>query len=459
MASGETKKLAEFATSLTFEDIPRHTVSQAKFCILDALGCGLFGSTMSWSRIVSDLLETWGGIEEATLWGRRLKRPAPAAALANGVAVNGFEMDDTHIEGGGAHPGGVVVPAVFATAEAIGGVSGKEALAAIVIGYEVLIRIATAVGSAHAVRGFYTPSTAGTFGAATAAGRLLGLDVERMTYAMHLAANRSAGLYSPSMVKRLNMGTASQNGIVSAFLSRGGITGIPDALEAKYGGFLATFADPQAAEGLASSLAAGFAIDDVGFKAYSCSRSNHSTLDAIRQLRTQSPDLEPELVEEVLVRCTTPTKVYGAGYEVKDVPAAIMSLPYCASVMLIYGDAFVDQFTEANVADPSVQQMMRRVDVQVDPALDAMGPQYRWIVDVEITLKDGRRLQSRVSHPRGTSENPMTSEEIVNKFEALARRVLTPERVGHIVSVTENLEDQGDLRTVAKMLIPEEEAR
>ena len=240
-----TRALARFVAELVYERIPQPVVERIKLCLLNTFGCGLFGSTLPWTRIVGAFAQDLGGTQEATLWGRTFKVPAPNAALANGTAVHSFELDDLH-KTSIVHPGGVVVTPALAMAEHIGGCDGKEFLAAVVAGYEVAIRVGMSVGTSHLQRGYHPTGTNGTFGAGAASGRILKLDSDKMTHTLGIAGTQAAGLMAAqfsAMVKRVHAGRAAQSGVYAALLAQRGLTGITNILEADYGGYCSVMAD------------------------------------------------------------------------------------------------------------------------------------------------------------------------------------------------------------------------
>jgi len=224
-----TQKLASFAVNLTFSDISPVVVDHMKWCLLDTVGCGLFGSTLPWGKILGEFARDLGGRRESTILGMAAKASAPNAALANGTMIHGFELDDIHPLSI-IHPGSVTFPAALAIGERRGRCTGKEFLTALVVGYEVGIRVGMCVGASHLHRGFHPTGTHGTFAAAAAAGKLLGLDEKRMIHAFGIAGTQAAGLMAAqysAMVKRMHAGRASQSGVYGALLAEKGLTGIP----------------------------------------------------------------------------------------------------------------------------------------------------------------------------------------------------------------------------------------
>ncbi len=438
---GPTMMLAKFLANLTFEDIPPKTLTQVKAAFLDSLGCGLFGSTLVWSQKVNALVKEMGGKGEATLWANQFRGPAANVALGLGTMIHSFDFDDYH--NAKLHPGAVVVPAALAIAEREGS-SGKEFLAAVVAGYEAMIRISLATGpGASRQKGWHLTGTCGTFGAAAAAGKLLRLDRQGMASALGMAGTQSAGLWAftadGSESKRFHPGRSAQSGIMAALLAQRGYRGPTQILEAKDGGFCQATSDSFNLERLTVGLGKKFEAEDVVLKPYSCCGSLHSTIDATRAL-AQTHKIKPQEVAKIRVHNSQVVKLQcGFEYEPMGPLQAQMSLQYCTAISLLDGQVLVDQFREERLSDPKVLDLAHRVEFVLDPEIDAIYPE-KFASKVEIVLKDGRSLWLRVDSPKGSPENPMTSEEAAEKFKTLARTAKGEGAISSILDYQKNLE-------------------
>ncbi len=234
-----TRELAGFAADLRYGHLDEGLIAKFKTYVLDAIGCGLHGTSQPWGRIVADFVKEQEGKREATLWLQKFRGPSANVALGLGVMIHSFDFDDYH--NAKIHPGAPVIPAAFTVGE-WKGVSGNDILTAMVAGYETMIRVSLATGpNASRLRGWHLTGTTGTFGAAAAAGRLLGLGGDKMANALGVAGAQSAGLWAftadGSMTKRFHAGRAAQSGVMAAILVRGGFTGPTSILEAADGGF------------------------------------------------------------------------------------------------------------------------------------------------------------------------------------------------------------------------------
>jgi 2-methylcitrate dehydratase PrpD len=233
--------LGEFASNITFEYLPKEVVKRAKACIIDTLGVIIGGIDTEQSRKVVSLVEEMGGKQEATVFGGKRKAPAINAALANGTTAHALDLDDGHAMAQ-LHPGSCVIPAALAMSEREDS-SGRDLITAVIVGYEVMIRIGMAINPGHRDRGFHSTGTCGVFGAAAACGKILGLDAEEMVSALGLAGTQSSGLlesdHRGTMAKALHAGRAAQNGAYSAMLAKMGFTGPDTILEGREGFFRA----------------------------------------------------------------------------------------------------------------------------------------------------------------------------------------------------------------------------
>jgi aconitate decarboxylase len=457
-ATGYTRRLASFAADLRYEDLPPDVVAHVKLCLLDTLGCGLYGSTLPWSRILLGTVGAFGQPGPATAWGSGQPLSAPDAALVNGTAVHGLELDDLH-KHSIVHPGSVVLPAALALAEHAAAhgttVEGRRLLTAVVAGYEVAARVGMSVGTAHLVHGWHPTGTHGTLGAAAAAGAILGLDPDRMVHAFGIAGSQASGLMAAqyaAMVKRFHAGRAAQSGVYGAVLASRGFTGITDLFESEYGGYCTTFSPSHDLTKLVAGLGEVWETGAVGFKPYASNGSCHTAIDALLELR-RTHGLSAEEVRRVTAYTSTATaKHVGWRYRPDSVTTAQMNLPYIVAVTLTDGAAFVEQFSEERVHDPRLVALAQRVDVVVDPDIDARGDKARHSVRIVVTRTDGTVLEASREYAKGSAFDPLTPAEVDAKFDRLAGRVLGPDRADRIRTLIAGLDDREDVRDLVHAL-------
>ncbi len=450
---GPTMMLADFLANLKFQDIPLKTIQQMRAAFLDSLGCGLFGSTLEWSQRVNAMVKEMGGKEEATLWANQFRGPAANVVLGLGTMIHSFDFDDYH--NAKVHAGAAVVPAALTMAEREGS-SGREFLTAMAAGYEAMIRISLATGPGPSrQKGWHLTGTCGTFGAAAAAGKILGLKREAMASALGMAGTQSAGLWAftadGSESKRFHPGRSAQSGVMAALLAKKGYRGPTQILEAKDGGFCQATSDHFNLQRLTEGLGKKFEAEDVVLKPYSCCGSLHSTIDATRTL-AQTHNVKPQDVEKVRVHNSQVVNLQcGFEYEPLGPLQAQMSLQYCTAISIMDGHVLVDQFREERLGDPQVLDLARRVEFVLDPEINAIYPE-KFASKVEIVLKSGRRLWLRVDYPKGSVENPMTPGEVVEKFRSLARKAKGEAAIGTILGIQEQLESLPNLNSLVAHL-------
>jgi 2-methylcitrate dehydratase PrpD len=450
----QTRGLAEFVSGLRYERIPEEVRARLKLLMLDSLGCALFGAGLEWSRILRRTLAAVDTSRGAVLWGTDERLSAPHAALVNGTAVQGFELDDVHRQGV-LHVGAVTLPALFAAVETMGGgFSGRDLLRAAVAGYEVGPRVGMCMGQEHIGQGWHSGATVGVFSAAAGAAAALGLGAEQTVHALGIAGTQSAGLMAAqygAMVKRMHAGRSAQSGLYAALLARQGFTGIVDVFESEYGGFCTTFSrshDRFKLEELTAGLGERWETMRISLKFYSCVGSNHTTLDAIRKMQARHP-FGPKDVERIVVHGSQVTMDHvGWKYRPQGLTSAQLNLPFCVATLLIEGDCFVDQFSETIVDDAARMALAEKVEVRHDAGITARGSKLRHMVRVEAHLQDGTRLQETVEAPRGSESSFASEADVVAKFMKLAvHAVPTPaaERIVDLVLKLEHLEDGGEV--------------
>jgi 2-methylcitrate dehydratase PrpD len=424
--------------------------------MLDAIGCGLYAADLEWNRILQNTLGKLDTTRACAVWGTALKLSAPHAVLVNGSQVQGFELDDVH-KVGVLHTGCLVVPPLIALAETRPGMSGREFLTAAIAGYEIGPRVGICMGPEHIAQGWHSGATVGVYASAAAAARAMNLDADKTVHALGIAGTQSCGLMAAqfgSMVKRMHAGRAAQSGLYAAQLADAGFTGILNVFESEYGGFCTTFSRSPDRFKLAE-LTAGFGsvwqTMNVALKFYSCVGSNHSTLDAIRELQAAHP-FRAQDVEKIVVHGSQVTVEHvGWKYVPQGFTAAQLNLSYCVATLLLDGEVFVDQFTEAKLTDPARLALAAKVSVLHDPAITARGPKFRQMVRVQILLKDGTQLE-RTREVSRAKESFAADEIVVKKFEMLAAHVLPPAQLRELADTVLDLEKLDDASRLARLL-------
>lgn len=435
-----SQQLATSISHLEFETLPEKVVCAAKRCLLDTLGVTLAGSRAEEVRLALKAAQHWGSMGPCLVWGTDISLSAPHAALTNGTAAHARELDDY---GCGGHTGAVVIPPALAAAELLA-TSGKDLITSIVAGYEVSVRVLDALGgyNAHTSLGWHSTGTVSTFGAAASAGRVLRLDAQQLAWSLGLAGTFTGGIWAfivdGAMSKRLHAGKAAETGLVAALLAKEGFTG-PLAIfdENAWGSFIGTygadFADPQA---LVEDLDSGWSgILRAGFKPYACCSGIHSSLDVAFQLKREL-SIGARDVNQIVVRGSEKTVLMLGKREIDTVLDAQMSLPYSLALAFVVGRASPDEYEPPYLHDPELASFAQRVKVVEDPDIPPSAQPV-----VEVHLRDSRVVERSVEHAKGTSENPMSDQELEEKFMSLAQRVLPLEHAKSIPEMVWQLEE------------------
>jgi 2-methylcitrate dehydratase PrpD len=447
-----SRAFARFARGLRYEDIPADVQRMAQVVLLDTLGCALAGAaTGEMEAVRRAMARAGGGKGNAIVWGTRETAPLPLAALLNGAAAHAREMDDF---GGCAHSGAVVIPAALGVGAQVGA-SGRELLTAIVIGYDVARRVMEGGGGylAFKKRGWHSTSVCGVFGAAAAAGRLLGLSEEQHCWALGIAGSTAAGTWAfvpdGAFSKRLHPGLAAQSGVVAACLAAENVSGPLPIFETDWGGFFPTYTGQSAAaEQYLAGLGADFRLRIVGLKPYAACRGIHSSIEAVLALREKAR-LRSADVDRVVVR--------GSGIHVrqlaKQVPRTVLdaqlSLPYGIAVSLATGGAMLDQYTPDALGREEVVALARKVDVVRDEGV-ADGEQ----PFVDVHLKDGRTLTERVLIARGDYRSPLDDVEILQKFRTTGMQSLGARQLRRLEKAAADVAALDQVGALARLMVP-----
>lgn len=452
-----TLGIAKFVSGLQYEAIPPEVRARIKLLILDSLGCALYGSHLEWCRILQDTLTRVDQTRDCAIWGTSHRLSTPHAALVNGTEVQGFELDDVH-RAGVLHVGAVVLPALISLAETHPSMTGRDFLTAAVAGYEIGPRVGLCMGPEHIGQGWHSGATLGVFSAAAGAARGLGLNVDKTVHALGIAGTQAAGLMAAqygAMVKRMHAGRASQSGLYGALFAEGGLTGIINVLESEYGGFCTTFSRSTDRFNLAE-LTAGFGevwqTMAIALKFYSCVGSNHTTLDAIRELQEQK-HFSAHDIERIKVHGSQVTMDHvGWKYQPQGLTSAQLNLPFCVATYLLEGDCFVEQFNDSIVADPARMALAEKVDVYHDADITGRGAKFRHMVRVEVVLKSGETLSCTKEYARGSERNFASDADVIAKFEKLARHALPQAQVEALRDAVLGMDELPSARQLAELL-------
>ncbi len=441
-AASPTAELAAFAARLRFEDLPEDVVEKAKICFRDALACCLFGVTQPWTRMLIDQVIEEGGNPRAGVIGSTLRTSVGQAVCIGATAGHGFELDDIH---GAAHlhAGSLAVPVALALSELNPSSSGRNLIEAMVAGYEAGLRVGLAATGALFLRGHHFQATCGVFVAVATAVNMMRLSDAQARHAFGIAGSLAEGLMSAqegAMVKRLHAGHAAQMGVTGALLAQRGFTGIPDILEAPYGGFLSTLSGQPDLTWLTRDLGEAWEIRKVGFKPYATAASIHSPLGLLDGMMREH-DLAAPDIARIVVQCSAMAHRHCAWpYRPAGVTAAQMNMPFALAMMAVDRAAMGAQFREDRLEDPRVLPMLDRIVVEPAEDYSRGGDETRHAARVTIETTAGRTLTRETWDRPGSPANPMTAAQLQEKFAVLARAVLSDRQVEDLTTAIRQLD-------------------
>jgi 2-methylcitrate dehydratase PrpD len=443
----ETERLADYALSLRYEDIPDDVLAIARNTIVDGVSACVYGSRFPWSEAILRYVARSGGLGGAgvVLSPDAPRLHAPFAALVNGALAHSFELDGGTRKGVGAHPFGTVFTAALPVAQEIGA-SGKALLTAFVAGTEVLLRIGKATGRSNEHRGFHAPGTTGPFGAAVACSLLQGAGRDQLLNAMGIAGSLASGLrqFSKSatggMVKRLHFGRAAEGGVLAAGLAREGFDGPHDILEGK-AGFLRVFCDEYRLDELVRGLDGSvFHTREISMKHFATHGSTQGPLKALLAI-LDARSLTHEEIAEVVVKASWENVEAHDGRAPKDLMQAQYSIPFCVALACVYNVRDPRCMSEDVLSDPRIAAMLGRVRIEIGDFRE------KRTCEVEVRDVTGR-IYREAFVDDDASWRPLGLAEVTDKYRLLMRDV-PRQRSEDLLARLLSLDDQPDLGRIA----------
>lgn len=443
ISSQVTRRLARHIVNARPAALPPKVRHEAVRTLLNWVGCAVGAARHEAVTIAIGSLSPFSGPGQATILGRSERLDVLHAALINGISSHVFDFDDTHLKTV-IHPAAPVAAAILALAE-YHPVSGLDFLNALVLGIDVECRIGNAVFPDHYDVGWHITGTTGVFGAAAAAGKLLGLDEQKMVWALGLAATQPVGLREMfgTMTKSFHPGRAAQNGLTAALLAARGYTSSEQGIEAKRGwaNVTSTYRDY---EEITGQLGERYEILLNTYKPFACGIVIHPAIDGCIQLRNQYK-LDTEDIAEValkvhpLVLELTGKKTPQTGLDGK------FSVYHSAAVALIDGRAGEQQYSDEAVRNPAVVRLRDKVAAEIDRTMASDA------VVVTVLLTNGRRLERRVDHAIGSVSRPMTDQDLEAKFTDLVAPILPAAQVQRLMTTCWGLETLSDAAEIARV--------
>ena len=445
------EQAANYWATARYQDVTPEALRLSKRFLLDTLAAGIAGSHSDVVEIA--IAAARAGTEStsgsAVLWGRSDRLPAPQAALVNGTAAHAFELDDF---GGCGHSGAVVTPVVLALS-ASRKLAGREALLALLAGYDLAARVLEGAGGyrPHNDLGWHSTGTCGSFGAAAAAARALALAPAGFADALGIAGTFTGGIWAfladGAMTKRFHPGKAAENGLSAALLAAAGMTGPRHVLETQWGGFFSTYS-PGIATPAATlhGLGREFRIDRSGMKPYACCRGLHAGIDALLQILAETGS-DSRSIARIMVHGNAQFRLQFDRLEPTNLLDAQFSMQYALAVAAVSGRATLDQFDPPRTGDPEIRRLMAATTLLENRVITAGD-----YPPIEVLFSDGRRLERHVQFAKGAPQNPLSDRELADKVAALIDPVLGVSRRSEITATIARLDELEDVRVLTRLL-------
>jgi 2-methylcitrate dehydratase len=427
MSETITAQMARWAADLKFTDLRDKAIHEARRYLLDSIGCALGGFRQEDARIALAVLDETGGKGPATVFGSGKKTDPVSASLANALMVRVMDYNDIYWQQDPSHPSDII-PAAIACGERAG-LSGKDLIVGIVLGHEFEMRLCEAAFPGIRERGWHH-ATLTAFVSPIVAGRMLGLSWEQIQHAIGISASRHATLGAVTagkltMMKNTVDPMATQSGVFAALLAERGYTGPEHVIDGKEG-LTHCFGPEWKLDVLVDGLGDSWRIEGCGMKAFPTEALTHAPISAVLDLVT-SNDLAPEQVQKVHIRSlgraadilADPSK-----YDPQSKETADHSLPYVIAAAVVDRQVTPAQFEPDKIMNPLIREQLNKVKVVADPEIEAVFPKLQRVI-VTIETTDGRELTTQLDYPKGDPRNPLTDQEVEEKFDALAAPVMS----------------------------------
>jgi len=445
-----TSRILQHIEKTRFQDLPEAVVENTKRFILDSIGVALAGCNAPGCREVVDLIKEWGGKPEAIIMSYGGKVPSPSAAMVNSMMMHALDFDDT-LDESALHAHVSVLPAALAAAESAGNISGACLINAVALGVDMVCRLGL---STKRPLSWIRTATCGAFGAAVAAGKVMGLNRERLSHALGIVYSQTAGnaqcLVDGGLVKRMQPAFSAKSGVLSAFLAQKGITGARHFLEGQYGFFNLYESGDYDRERLLENLGKGYGGMGLSIKPYPSCRMTHASIDAALAGKNDHK-IDAGSIEEIVVHVSKMAReMVGQPFKIRENPQvdAQFSIPYTVAAAFLRGDVRLEDFEHGSIGNDSVLDLAKKVRVIADPALPARDMDRARVI---VQTRSGT-YEMTTTTMKGSPGNPLSNEECIGKFlkcvdygrldglkkkaPSIIERVLHLEALGNIEGLT-----------------------
>ena len=448
-----TEKFADFCEQLRYEDLSHDVIKRTKLLILDTVGIIIRArhDAESTSSLVSAIEKLEMSNGSCQVFSDNKSYSPSAAALLNGTLAHSLDFDDTHAEAS-LHSSAPILAAALAAAE-MNKSSGQQLITACVVGYEIQIRLGLAGGSSsHYNKGFHPTATCGIFGAAAAAGYLMGLTKEQYISAFGIALSQSAGsmqfLTDGAWTKRSHVGQAAQNGLSCAIMAAEGFKGPSKAFEGQWG-YFHSYASGGDMEKAIEGLGKKFETLNLGVKPYPSCRYSHAAIDGIIELKNELGFSTAELDDIDIGLSETALNIIGYPLSDKQNPKSVVdgqfSMPFCAAVTVKSGGLKWDDYKN-HLNDSDTLSLCNKIKVSPDKDAEECCPEYM-SAKVKIVVK-GKKYEKFVKIPKGEPENFMEDSEFISKFRSLTEPYLSNERIDQLTGSMLKLDQSNNINSI-----------
>ena len=448
-----TEKFADFCEQLRYEDLPHDVIKRTKLLILDTVGIIIRArhDAESTSSLVSAIEKLEMSNGSCQVFSDNKSYSPSAAALLNGTLAHSLDFDDTHAEAS-LHSSAPILAAALAAAE-MNKSSGQQLITACVVGYEIQIRLGLAGGSSsHYKKGFHPTATCGIFGAAAAAGYLMGLTKDQFISAFGIALSQSAGsmqfLTDGAWTKRSHVGQAAQNGLSCAIMAAEGFKGPSKAFEGQWG-YFHSYASGGDMEKAVDGLGKKFETLNLGVKPYPSCRYSHAAIDGIIELKNELGFSTAELDDIDIGLSETALNIIGYPLSDKQNPKSVVdgqfSMPFCAAVTVKSGGLKWDDYKN-HLNDRDTLSLCNKIKVSPDKDAEECCPEYM-SAKVKVVVK-GKKYEKFVKIPKGEPENFMEDSEFISKFRSLTEPYLSNERIDQLTGSMLKLDQSNNINSI-----------
>jgi len=448
--------MAQFALSLRYEVLPAPVVQMAKQLLLDSIGCALAAVKLKDIQASYTYLQQLGGKKQASIIWYGDKTTLPNAALINSLLIRAMDYNDVYWKQDPCHPSDII-PAALGPAE-YRGVSGRELVTAIVIAYELEMRLCLAAEPGIREIGWHHASLT-QFASPLVAGRILGLNEDQMVSAVGIAGSSHftlGGVVASHLTNMKNAADpmATEAGVSAAMLAAAGYSGPPEVFEGKEGLFEVLSSVRWNRNALVDRLGEEFLITQCGFKAFPTEALTHQPITATLEAMLENK-ITPREVKEVLVETTkrgVDILSDEGKYHPKTKETADHSLPYCIAVAVAKGNVLPSDFEEKTLQDETVLELIPRIKVIANPEIDSIFPNVKRAI-VTITTKDGRTFKKQEDFAKGQPERPLSQQELLAKFHANAQAAMGKRQREKLIQATLTIEQYNNVRKYLPLLI------